>query len=116
VLTGERVKRMRIVGRSLTRFYQYELGLSIDNLAFNYIEMCTSRETSDILKLFIATLRVLLRNEEIVSELTEFMVSMEEDELGLFKIMIEYASRIGEKAVQESESPQKWQKRLVTKV
>lgn len=38
--TGEKVKRMRIVGRSITRYYQSKLDLSLDSLAFNYIEMC----------------------------------------------------------------------------
>ena len=61
--TGEKVKRMRMVGRSLTKFYQEELGLSLDKLAFNYIEMCTSNEESDVLRLFIAVMGILMKNE-----------------------------------------------------
>jgi len=73
------------------------LDLSIDHLAFNYIEICTSSEDADILRLLIALIGVLVRSEEIVSELQTFMVSLGEDELGLFKIMVDYASTIGEK-------------------
>ena len=85
-------------------------------MAFNYIEMCTSNEEADILRLFIAIIGILVRNEDIIGELQDFMVEIQEEELGLFKIMIDYASKIGEKSNQESESPMKKQKRLVSKL
>ena len=107
---------MRIIGRSVTKYYQSQLGLSLDNMAFNYIEMCTSSEEADILRLLIAIVGILVRNEDIIGELQDFMVEIQEEELGLFKIMIDYASKIGEKSSQESESPMKKQKRLVSKL
>ena len=90
--------------------------MSLDNMAFNYIEMCTSNEEADILRLFIAIIGILVRNEDIIGELQDFMIEIEQEELDLFKIMIDYASKIGEKSNQESESPMKKQKRLVSKL
>ena len=68
---------MRIVGRSITKYYQSELDLSLDHMAFNYIEICTSDNESDILKLLIAAIGVLVRNEEIISEIEEFMMNLD---------------------------------------
>ena len=48
-----------------------------------------------MLRLLIAIIGVLMRSEVIVDELRLFMVELDEDELNLFKIMIDYASNIG---------------------
>ena len=40
---------------------------------------------------------ILMKNEEIIQELQEVMMKLSEDQLELFKVMIDYASKIGEK-------------------
>ena len=71
--------------------------MSLDKLTFNYIEICTSNEETDILRLLLAVMGILMKNEEIIQELQEVMMKLGEDELELFKVMIDYASKIGEK-------------------
>mgnify|MGYP006897341862 CR=1 FL=1 len=66
-------------------------------MTFNYIEICTSNEETDILRLLIAVMGILMKNEEIIQELQEVMMKLSEDQLELFKVMIDYASKIGEK-------------------
>jgi hypothetical protein len=35
--TGEKIKRIRIVGRSVSMYYKNEFEVSVDNLPFNYL-------------------------------------------------------------------------------
>ena len=86
---------MRIIGRSVVRFYQSELDLSLDTMAFNYIEMCLDNGDSDLLRFFIVILGVFVRNQAIVDELQTFLTEVEEDKSQLFRIMIDYALKIG---------------------
>ena len=69
---GERIGRMRMIGRSIARHYKCEMMKDIGDSHFNYVEMC-SGNSEELMKLLILFMGIVVTSQAVVGELQQYM-------------------------------------------
>lgn len=69
---GERIGRMRMIGRSIARHYKCEMMKDIGDAHFNYVEMC-SGNSEELMKLLILFMGIVVTSQAVLGELQQYM-------------------------------------------
>lgn len=69
---GDRIGRMRMIGRSIARHYKCEMMKDIGDAHFNYVEMC-SGNSEELMKLLILFMGIAVTSQNVLDELQHYI-------------------------------------------